>query len=208
MEEPTPRDLLESAVEAWNATTSFHFALQLENRAIALDETGMLTYNSAEGDVVAPDRMQAQTMVRTPVGNTPVAFIAIGDSRWLTNPLSRQWEAAPPGTGAEVSGLFDPQTGIGAMLVNMETVEQVGEETMDGVPVVRLTGSLPGSVLSGFAADLSAVDQLSVEIFIGRDDNRIRRIIVREPAAAQTPTPTWTFTFSNFDQPVSIEPPL
>src|SRR5690606_26494633 len=105
-EELTPQERLQNVVNAWNATQSFHFTLALENRTINLDEAGLLSYSNVQGDVVAPDRLQAQTMVRTPVGNTEVAFIAVGDRQWLTNPLTRQWETAPAEAAGAVSRMF------------------------------------------------------------------------------------------------------
>jgi hypothetical protein len=205
--EPTPEERLQSAVQAWNNTSSFHFTLQLENRSINLDEAGLLSYSNVEGDVVAPDRMQAQTLVRTPVGNTEVAFIAVGEQSWLTNPLTRQWEAAPREAGGAVTGMFDPATGIGATLVEMDSLTYVGEETLDGVQVHHLSGQLPGTVLAGFAPDLQSVPRLDLEVYAGTEDERIRRIIVRQPPVGEV-TPTWTFNFTNFDQPVTIQPPL
>ncbi|MDR0786317.1 MAG: LppX_LprAFG lipoprotein [Gemmatimonadota bacterium] len=206
--EPTPGERLQNAVDVWSATSAFHFRLALENRVIPLDAGGLLTYTTAEGDVVTPDRMQAQTTVRTPVGNAQVAFISIGDRQWITNPLSRQWEAAPAGTAGAVASAFDSRTGIGATLSGLAELQYTPDERLDGTPVYRLSGILPGTVLAGFAADLSAVPTLQVDLFITPADNRIRRIVVRQPATPEGAVPSWTFDFSNFDVPVPIEPPL
>lgn len=208
VEEITPEERLQSAIDTWNATSSFHFILQLEGRTVALDASGMLTYAGAEGDVVAPDRMQAQTTVRTPVGNTQVAFIGIGDQQWLTNPLTRQWEPAPAGAAGAVASAFDPTTGIGARLAGMTELQYHPDETLDGTPVSRLSGALPGNVLAGFAPDLATVERVDVDLIVTPNDNRIRRIVVRQPPAPDGTVPTWTFDFSSFDQPVAIEPPL
>jgi hypothetical protein len=203
----SPRDRLESAVAAWNSTSAFHFALQLDGRSIQLDQSGLLSFNQVEGDVVAPDRMQAETTVRTPVGNTQVAFIAIGDEQWLTNPLTRQWEPAPPEASQGVAGMFDPNTGIGSMLIDMDDLQQVGEETVAGVRTARLTGKLPGAVLSNFAPDLAGVQTVDVDLWIGVDDHRIRQILVREPPVGDAAPASWTFQFSRLDEPISIQPP-
>jgi len=203
----TPRDRLHSAAATLSAAESFHFTLRLENRTIPLDALGMLTYSDVQGSVVAPDRMQAETLVRTPLGNTQVALIAIGDQKWITNPLTRQWESAPPEAGGGVSGMFNPETGIGAMLVNMDDPQLADEQPHGGAPAYRLSGRLPGSVLAAFAQDLLAVEQLDVLLVVTALDDRIRQIVVREPAGANGPAPVWTFDLTDFDQPVSIEPP-
>jgi hypothetical protein len=204
----TPQNWLENAVSAWNSTKSFHFTLVLNRRAVPLDPSGLLSYNDVEGDVVAPDRVQAQATVKTPVGNTPVAFISIGENQWLTNPLTRQWGPAPPQAAGGVGDIFDPQTGIGPTLANMGELQQGPDETLEGVPVVKLTGTMPGRILSTFAADLATVPRLDVELWVGKDDNRIRQIIVHEPPPPNAPAgASWTFKFSRFDEPISIEPP-
>jgi hypothetical protein len=168
----------------------------------------MFTYTSAEGDVVTPDRMQAQTTVRSPVGNVQVAFIGVGERQWITNPLSRQWEAAPAGAAGAVASAFDPATGIGPTLGGMTNLQYFPGESLDGTPVYRLSGNLPGAVLAGFAADLANVPTLDVDLFVTPAENRIVRIVIRQPAAADGTVPTWSFDLSNFDTPVAIEPPL
>lgn len=215
VEAPTPRDHLERAVSTWNANESFHFTLQVANRSIALDSTGLLAYQMAEGDVVVPDRLQAQATVQTPVGNTPVALIVIGDRTWVTNPLTRQWAEAPGGTAGEVAALFHPETGIGAMLLEMEDIDVAGETTVQGTAGRTITGALPRDLLARIDANLAELlaqnadlGQLQVELFVGRDDDQIRQIVLREPADSTGAVPTWTFMFSNFGQSVEIQPPL
>jgi lipoprotein LprG len=191
-------------VEAWNTTESFHFALELVERTIALEESGLLSFDEAEGDVVAPDRMQAQASVTTPLGRTPVGFIAIGEQQWLTNPLNGQWEEAPPEMRTEVGALFDPEVGIGPLLADMENLERLPDESLDGTPVVHLRGVLPGALLSDFASDLP--ESVNVELWMGADDYRIRKLVITEPTT-EGPTPTWTFLFSAFNAGPAIEPP-
>ncbi len=202
---PTPQQLLDNAVRAWNETASFHFSLTLTARTIALDESGVLSFDEAEGDVVAPDRVQAETLIQTPFGSTTVAYIAIADEQWLTNPLSGQWEAAPAGLATDVSGLFHPEGGIGALLADMQALERSPDEEVDGVPTVRLRGTLPGTLLSDFATDLP--ETVNVELWAGVADSRIRKLVITEPTE-EGPTPTWTFLFSQFDAAPAIEPPL
>jgi hypothetical protein len=202
-----PQELLNRAVQAWNSTESFRFTLGVEGRTVPLDENGMIAYDRLSGAVVAPDRLQAETVVRTPLGNTEIAFVAIGDRQWLTNPLTRQWEQAPPELQMDVGTMFDTEAGIGALLIGLENLERGPDQTLNGTRTVRLQGTLPGHVLASFAADLVAAERLDLDLWVGASDNRIRQIVVREPATNGT-TPTWTFQFSNFNDAISIQPPL
>lgn len=208
VEEPTPRERLQSATDAWNATDSFHFVLTLQNRVLAFDQSGLISISAAEGDAVAPDRLQAQTTARTPMGALELALISIGEEQWITDPLTRRWTSAPAGAAGAVAGIFDPATGIGARLMQMTDVEYFPGETLDRTPVFRLSGTLPGSVMADLAPDLAAVPVLNVDLFVTPADNRIRRVVVRQPATPEGSVPTWTFDLSNFGQPVTIAPPL
>lgn len=203
---PSPQDWLDEAVGAWNTTDSFHFTLALENRSLEL-AAGAQT-DEAEGDVLAPDRVQVTTLIRTLLGSTEVQFIAIGDDQWLTNPLNGRWEQAPPELQTDVTGIFDREAGIGALLADMQNLERLANEEVEGTQTIHLHGTLPGAALTTFAADLEPTDEVTVDLWMAQDDRRLRRIIITEPANAQGETPTWTFIFTNFDAALTIEPPL
>ncbi|MDQ4075972.1 MAG: LppX_LprAFG lipoprotein [Chloroflexota bacterium] len=202
---PSPEDWLERAVETWNELEGFHFALTIEERTIELDEEGVLSFGEAEGDVLAPDRMQAETTVQTPFGSTPVAFIAIGENQWLTNPASGEWEEAPPDMQVEVTELFAPGEGIGEILADMENVERLADEEVEDTVTVHLRGTLPGTLLVDFADDLP--ETVNVDMWIGEDEYRIHKLVITEPTD-EGPEPVWTFLFSRFDDPAAIEPPF
>ncbi|MBA3530829.1 MAG: LppX_LprAFG lipoprotein [Ardenticatenales bacterium] len=204
---PTPRDILEQAVQRWNETKAFHFTLDLAERTIALDGTGTLAFAKAQGDVVAPDSMQAVALVRSPLGSMEVGLIAIGEQQWLTNPLNGKWEEAPAEFQTDVTGLFDAEQGIGSLLLEMENLERAADETVNEIPSIHLRGSMPGATLSTFAADLAEIESVQVELWISSADQRIHKVVITEPAKGDK-IPIWTFLFSQFDDVAPIEPPL
>lgn len=200
---PTPQELLDRAVTTWNQTSSFHFSLALTERRIELDEGGTLAFSTVEGDVVAPDRMQAETLIQTPFGSTNVAFVAIGEQQWLTNPLNGQWEEAPPSMQTDVDLMFDPEVGIGALLAQTDSLERLPDETLGEIPTIHLRGTLPGIALSDFATDLP--ETVTVDLWMEQGSYHLRQVIITEPGE---PAPTWVFLFSDFNSEISIEPPL
>ncbi len=202
---PSPQDWLDRAIGVWNGSENFHFTLELVGRTIPLDESGQLSFSDVEGDVVAPDRLQAQTLIKTPFGSTEVAFIAIGEEQWLTNPLSGEWEAAPPTMRTNVTEMFDPQVGIGSILADLEELERLPDESLDGQPTIHLRGTLPGALLQDFASDLP--ERVSVDLWLGTDDQRFHKLTITEPVSGAEAA-TWTFLFSNYNSDISIEPPL
>lgn len=204
---PTPEAWLARAVQAWNETGSFHFELALVNRSIPLDAGGTLAFDEVQGDVVAPDRLRAETLVKTLVGNASVAFVAIGDEQWLTNPLTGRWEVAPPNMQAEVTGIFDPQAGLGSLLAEMERLQRLPDETLEGVETVRLQGTLPGALLADFAPDLADGRTVTVDLWMDRETGRLQQVVLTEPPA-DGETAIWTFRFSAYDAMPTIEPPV
>jgi hypothetical protein len=201
------RDWLDRAVRSWNTTRSFHFDLELQGRTIGLGGSNVLTFSQVRGNVVAPNRMRAETVVRTPLGNAQIGFVAIDQDQWMTNPLSRAWEKAPPEMQTDVGGLFDPNGGIGSLIAGLQELRRGDDQTVRGAGMVRLHGALPGAVLASFAPDLATVPRVDVEATVGRDDALIHRIVIREPARGGV-TPTWTFSFTRHNEEITIRPPL
>lgn len=200
---PTPQALLDRAAAAWNQTQSFSFALVLAGRSFQVDEGGLLTFNQAAGQVVAPDRVRASATIQTMLGNAEIGYIAIGDQQWITNPLSGAWETAPPEYAGQVSALFNRERGIGVLLSKIQGIERLPDETVSDAATIHLRGTLAGSDLALLVADLPP--QVQVDLWMGQQDDRLRRIVLTEPGG-ESPT-TWTFDFSAFDAPVTIEPP-
>lgn len=204
---PSPQDWLNASIEAWNTTESFHFVLALENRAIPIDPSGNLAFSQAEGDVVAPDKFQASTVVKTVLGNIEVAFIAIGEDEWLTNPLNKEWEKAPVSSPFQVADLFGSEQGIAQKVKGAIGLERDADETVDGVQTVHLRGNLSGEVLADFAPELAEQKQVKMDLWINQSDNRIQKLVITEPAIDGI-SPIWTFTFTQYNEVPDIEPPI
>lgn len=200
---PTAQTLLERAATAWNSTQSFAFTLRMVGRALLVDEGGLMSFSEASGQVVAPDRVRAAATIETMLGTAQIGYIAIGANQWITNPLSGAWEPAPPEYAGQVSEIFNRDRGIGALLGKLQSVERLADEPINDEATVHLRGTLAGAELAALANDLP--EQVTVDLWMGQGDDRIRRIVLTEPGG-DTPA-TWTFDFSAFDAPVTIEPP-
>ncbi len=204
---PSPQDWLNASIEAWNSTESFHFVLALENRAIPIDPSGNLAFSEAKGDVVAPDKFQASTVVKSVLGNIEVAFIAIGEDEWLTNPLNKEWEKAPVSSPFQVSDLFGSEKGIAQKVEAATNLERHTDETIEGVQSIHLSGNLSGAVLADFAPELAEQENLKMDIWINQEDSRIQKLVITEPAIDNI-SAIWTFTFSQYNEVPDIEPPV
>lgn len=203
---PTPQDLLERGISTFNSTESFHFDLALERRTLAVDQGGLLSFRNAEGEVHPPDSLQASTVIQSALGNITVAFIAIGDQQWLTSPLDGSWQETPPELQTNVALLFDPTQGLGAALAQMDNLERLPDESIEGVNSVHLRGSLLGASLALFAPDLADQPALTVDLYFAADSFLLERVVMVE-AATEGEAPTWTFDFSEHNAAPEITPP-
>lgn len=204
---PTPQDLLQQAVTAFSGIESFHFDLALENRTLAVDQSGLLSFNKATGDVRPPDSLQASTVVQSAFGSINVSFVAIGDQQWLTNPLDNSWQETPPELQSDVGLLFNPTDGIGAQLARMENLERLANEDINGRDAIHLRGTLPGAALSRFAPDLAETPALTVDVYLDTASLWVSRIVMTQPPV-DGETPTWTFDFSDHNSAAEINPPI
>lgn len=203
---PSPQDWLNSAAEAWNNTESFHFKLDLENRTLSLDENLGLEFGNVEGDVAAPDSLRTTTIVKTLLGNFEANFISIGEDQWLWTSLSKKWEKNAIAVETAITELFDQELGIGAALTEMSNLERLADESLDGTDTVHLRGNAPGVFISDFAPELANIEQVDVELWISKADQRIQKILITEPSVNDVSS-TWTFLFSQYDSISPIEPP-
>ncbi len=204
---PTPQELLDRGVSAFNATESFHFDLALENRTLAVDQSGLLSFTEAAGDVRAPNSLQASTVIQSAFGNINIGFVAIGSKQWLTNPLDGSWEATPPELQTNVALLFDPEQGLGAALARLENLERLPDETIEEVQTVHLRGTMPGAALALFAPELADQPALTVDLYFAADSFLLERVVMVE-ATVEGETPTWTFDFSQHNAAPEITPPI
>lgn len=205
---PSPADWLDAATERWKETESFHFTLTLEERVIALDATGVLGFSEAEGNVIAPDRMQALALINTPLGSAQVDFIAVGEDQYLTNPLSGQWEPLDESLRSDITLIFDETQGVVAVMGQMQGLERLPDERVAGPLAVHLRGTIPAETLAFLASDLAGAGTLTVDLWIETQSAQILKIVITEPVGAEGTTPVWTFLLSNFGGVAPIEPPL
>lgn len=203
---PSPQDWLNSAAEAWNNTKSFHFKLDLENRTLSLDESLGLEFGNVEGDVAAPDSLRTNTVVKTLLGNFEANFISIGEEQWLWTSLSKKWEKNAITLETAITELFDQELGIGAALTDMSNLERLDDQSLDGTDTVYLRGNVPGVFISDFAPELVNTEEVGVELWISKADQRIQKILITEPPVENVSS-TWTFLFSQYDSISPIEPP-
>lgn len=204
--EPLPPgdEVLAKAVEAVDTMETFHFRLEHENGTsrIPLD----LQLVTAEGNVIAPDRLWARLETRAGTQPVRVEVIGIGDDGWITNPFNRQWQPLPSGT--TINDVFDPAQGVKVVANSLQDPQVTGEEEVDGVPSYVLEGTVESAVLEAAAPIAEPGFTIRVKAWVGKEDSLMRRIHLEGPIATDEPQDiVRKLHISEFNQPVTITPP-
>lgn len=202
---PPPEEILPKVVERVGALKSFHFRLEHEG-GLSPIPLG-LKLKTADGDVIVPDRMQAELEAEAGGALVRVEVIGIGEEGWITNPFSREWQPLPKGT--TISAIFDPAAGINAIAGSLQEVSVVSVEKVGGHETYLLEGQVDSGVLEAAAPIAEPGLTVTVKVWVDIEDYTIRQVRLEGPFAPEEPAAIVRILFlSKFDEPISIEPPV
>ena len=206
--EVTAREIASQSAERMLAIQSLHFSIEPSGAPVALDPyidfPIPIALTWVEGDMVRPDKMQAQIKVSALGFATDIGLIHYQGDTYMSNPLSGEWEQLPSEMGTiDPSFLFDPDQGLPTLLPSME-LNDLGVEDIQGQPAYHLnvphTGDLhmPGGEVDG---------SVSVDVWIDVQSYLLRQAVVTQPTTDSDQPTEWLIELSDFDQPVNIQPP-
>ena len=202
---PTAEDILARLVARVDDLETFHFRLEHENGTSPIPLG--LELETAEGDVVVPDRMEAEIRAKAGTAIVRVKVIGVGDEGWMTNPFSRDWQPLPEGTN--IRDVFNPGAGVKAIVGALTNVEVVKEEKVEGVSTYLIEGEVDSGVLEAAAPIAEPGLTVVVKAWVGSEDFLPRRIRLEGPFFPGEPDNiVRKLELSRFDEPLSIEPPI
>lgn len=174
---PTPTALTAAEIfsrggDKMQTINSFKFVLDQTGGGTPI--TMGIEMNKASGDVVRPDKLQ-MTINGTAMGmSLEVKLVTVGDKTLMTNPLSGKWEVPPD--QFKVLAVFDPGTGIAAIMKQVTSPTKLADEQMGGVLCYHLKGSLLSDTLRPIMGSAAQGVAISSEAWIGKDDFLVRHI--------------------------------
>ena len=202
-EKTSAETLVRGSADATGALKSFHFTLDVQN--VPRSGAG-LQLTSAEGDVVVPDRAQADiggTFAGVPI---TTQVVAIGEKVWLKNPLSGEWQSIDVNTTP--IALLDPSKGVLAVMEGISEPTDEGTEEIDGVTLRKVSGTASAVDVAPLVAVSPSDREVPVMLWIGEEDSLLHRIEVSGPVAEGEPDDVVRVVeISRFDEPVTIEAP-
>ena len=209
--------MLEEAVRAMAALSSFHFELSTpRGQTLVIQQLELIRL---EGDVQRPDRFRGTIEARAAVIELSVDVVGIGTQLWVSDPSSEEggyFELEIPSVGGEQ--FASPADFINPDRILLRAVDLIeepslgGEDEIDGVAVTRIDGVFdPASVTGGGEGTATASlagQPLPLAIWID-DEFRVRRLEVAGPfIASEAPDVVRRLDLSAFDEPVEIIAPV
>jgi lipoprotein LprG len=103
----------------------------------------------------------------------------------------------------DVSAILNPETGLANVLANFSDPKTDGQETLNGVPSVRVTGNVSADAVNKIAPQIAATGPVPGTAWIKQDGDHALVQAKLEP----TPGNSVTMTLSEWGKPVTVTKP-
>jgi hypothetical protein len=202
--ELTPEEVVAKASDAMKTVTSVHFKVESTKGMMAIG-TGLVA-KSIEGDVVKPDRLQGKAVSTFGRVTVEINFVFVGGNGFITNPITKRWEALPG--AAQATNLLDPDRGASRLIREVTNLKKQSNETIDGVDCYHLTGDVSATSVAGLVGTKASVPKLSGDLWVGASDFLLRQIHLVGPVSTDEPPEIErVVSLSSFNESVVINPP-
>ena len=205
---PDPAAIVRGAGAAMSDLESVRFEISRTGGPAYVDENDQFILNEAIGLYSAPTSAIAELDVSGLGLNIKVQTIAIGEEQWLTNFLTQQWEKLPENIGFNPADIFGPE-GFEALLdENVTDVSPMRIENIEEAEFTAIDVVVEGDRVSAITAGAAASDQpVELTVWLDRATSRIHQIQFETPSPTDV-TAKWLLKFGQFNEPVTIEPPV
>lgn len=203
-EEFDAEQVVRDAADRLEQVQSFHFLLTHQNGGTRIVQDLLMT--RAEGDVARPDRLRADVEVETGGLKGRLSVIGIQDQTWITNLFNpSQWQ---PLEGTDVRDVLN-LAAVPEVMRRTTDVEAAGTERVNGTECYRVRARVDSAALAAVVPRAASPgQQVTVELWVGKDDSLVRRLTVRGRLNPnEDERIERRLELSGFDAPVTIQPP-
>lgn len=198
---PSAQQLIKSAQTAIQKVSAYHFNLTAQNIGVS----SPLPIQSADGDIVVPDKLKASATVLLNGQPFQTQVIAIGNNEYVY--VLTSWQQTSD--LLDPRKLSDPQTGVASLLGQLKNPSTPADSTSNSTPCWSINGKLDAGALTAFTgggAPAGTTDDVTT--CIGKSDNLPYLIVIKGIAAqGDTAQTTRTFKLSKFNEKVTITAP-
>ncbi len=202
---PTAQQLIADLQQHFRAVSSFHVLMQVQNAGPASPQ--QVQIQSANGDVVMPDKVKAQASVVLSGQSVQVNLISVGSSQMITDPITGQWRVI---TGVlDPRTLTNPNTGIASLISKVQDVSQPAADAANGEACWNIHGNLDAKYLAFLTSGgVPAGTMLQANACVGQSDSLPYHVsLTGQAGPGDTTQTTRTFDLSNYNEQISISLP-
>lgn len=205
---PSADDIARQAGRRMVSVDSAHFIIELSGKLTYLGDPPTLALKRIEGDVVNPDQVRAVVQVSSFGVVAEIGVIGLGSDKYITNPISQQWELLSPDLGFyfDTGLIFHPEHGIDAVLEGTDWTFRESDASQ-AEEYYLLHGQVAGEQIAPLTFGLVTSGQVPVDVWVDRADYYVHRIeLIDLDSDPEDPT-RLVLVLSAFDVPVEIEAP-
>ena len=202
--------ILAKSYDAMQALNSLNFNLSQTGGGTPI--TNGIEMTGAGGSIVRPDKLDVKIDGTIAVMGAPMALktelVSVNGTTMLMNPLSSKWETLDPGSTFDVLAVFNPGTGVAAIVKGMSDITLLTDEQAGGVPCYHLKGTIVTEQLKSLTGSSITGAPVNVEAWIGKDDFLVRQVkLTGKITGGEKDGIVRTLTLSGFNTSISITLP-
>ncbi len=202
---PTPVTAAEVVVlsqRAMSALDSFSFQLSHEVGHTTLSGALQLT---RAGGLVATNGLDLEAEANIGRAFVRVEAVVIGEQTWMTNPLTGVWSEIAPEDSP--FSFLDPVKLVADILGDTEQAAYPTDRSSAGDLIV--VGIIPAESLAALVGSVDPTAVPNVELTLDSNSKRLSKIVITGVVQPEDESNTIrVITLSEFDQQVSLEPPI
>lgn len=202
---PTAAGVLKHSSRAMADVSTFQFVLASQGGDTPLP--GGMALSGANGVMARPDRVDLTARARFAGFVVEVRVINVAGVTYMTNPLTGGWQRFEGNLNP--LAFFDPAQGVTLVLDSVTEPAIVASEPVAGYETYHITGRLPAGAVQFISGSFVEGSVLDADLWIDRDDSLLRKVQLKgRITQGEVDGVVRNLTFSNFNEPVSIQPPM
>jgi lipoprotein LprG len=179
---PSPAQILAKAGDAMLGMKSARFRLLREGDPVEFDPTTGMAFSEASGEYLAPDRVHAKVKVAFFGNILEMEIYWLPEGVFISNPITLRFEPAPADIGLNGPALFHANGMPAVLKTGIQNPSRIGNETIEGVETIRITGKSDGAALAPLTAGaLQSGTLYPVDVWVARSTFIPVRLHISEP---------------------------
>jgi hypothetical protein len=204
-EEVDPQAVLAASSAAMKQIDGFHFVYEVHQPAGVKPGMG-LEIARITGDVNSDGNMQAVIDVTQAGIPLSLSFVAVGDTHYVQDPLSGQWQSIP--AASSPVGTLSLSAGTIRILDRITDTTFEGEESKGGVKTYHISGKVAAAEVEAIAGAVDTENEFPTDIWVGIEDDYVYEVDIHGAATPNEDPDIWrSIVLSEHNVYVDIQPP-